>query len=390
MASLGSEGKIWANSGDSHLMEPFDLFHTELPAGLADRMPRSVRDDDGAFETIYVDGQEFRRKLPFTKPGRGMVDPETGLGVVERAPGSNDMRLRLLDLNQEGVWGELVYTSIGMWMHSIRDPLLMLAGCQVINDWAIEYQRFSPRYVCTAMIPTLSVETAVSEVERTVGMGFKIAMLPTSPTLDGPNWNREDWHPLWATLAEAGMHVGFHAGSDPHEADTFNGTYHRGPGGHLMNYYEASYHMQLAAAKLVASGVFERHPTLKCIVSEGGATWVPFMADRLDEAYRQHVNQVWPKFSRLPSEYLYENVYASFQHDRSAPQALIGMGYRNVCWGSDYPHLEGTFGHTQKTLHELFDDVDGAARERITKGAFQELFPHVPPAPPDGVDDPDA
>ncbi len=42
-----------------------------------------------------------------------------------------------------------------------------------------------------------------------------------------------------------------------------------------MNYYEASYHMQLAAAKLVASGVFDRHPTLKCVVSEGGATWVP-------------------------------------------------------------------------------------------------------------------
>ena len=30
------------------------------------------------------------------------------------------------------------------------------------------------------------------------------------------------------------MHVGFHAGSDPHEADTFNGTYHRGPGGHQL------------------------------------------------------------------------------------------------------------------------------------------------------------
>jgi len=378
------EQKIWANSGDSHLMEPFELFRENLPAELADRMPRSELDEDGQFETVHVDGQQFRRKVPFAK--RPMVDPATGKGVVDRAPGSNDMRLRLKDLNQEGVWGELVYTSIGMWMHSMRDPLLMLAGCQVINDWAIEYQRFSPRYVCTAMIPTLSVETAVSEVERTADMGFKIAMLPTSPTIDGPNWNRDDWHPLWAVLAETGMHVGFHAGSDPHEADTFNGTYHRGPGGHLMNYYEASYHMQLAAAKLVASGVFERHPTLKCIVSEGGATWVPFMGDRLDEAYRQHVNQVWPKFSRLPSEYLFENVYASFQHDRSAPQALVAMGYRNVCWGSDYPHLEGTFGHTQKTLRELVADLTPEQRQRITQGAFQELFPHVPPAPADGVE----
>jgi hypothetical protein len=51
-------------------------------------------------------------------------------------------------------------------------------------------------------------------------------------------------------------------------------------------------------------------------------------------------------------------------------------------FGSDYPHLEGTYGHTQKTLHELFDGVDDKVRDRITRGTFEELFPHVS-APPD-------
>jgi predicted TIM-barrel fold metal-dependent hydrolase len=84
----------------------------------------------------------------------------------------------------------------------------------------------------------------------------------------------------------------------------------------------------------------------------------------------------------LPKEILYRQVYASFQHDESAPAALTAMGYPNVMWGSDYPHLEGTYGHTQKTLHELFDNLDPAASERIRFGAFKELFPHVsdPPA----------
>ena len=58
------------------------------------------------------------------------------------------------------------------------------------------------------------------------------------------------------------------------------------------------------------------------------------------------------------------------------------MGYPNVLWGSDYPHIEGTFGHTQKTLHELFDDADPATTERITRGAFLELFPSVGDPPP--------
>jgi predicted TIM-barrel fold metal-dependent hydrolase len=59
------------------------------------------------------------------------------------------------------------------------------------------------------------------------------------------------------------------------------------------------------------------------------------------------------------------------------------MGYQNVMWGSDYPHLEGTYGHTQKTLHELFDSVDGKVRHRITVGAFLDLFPHIGEPPND-------
>jgi hypothetical protein len=43
--------------------------------------------------------------------------------------------------------------------------------------------------------------------------------------------------------------------------------------------------------------------------------------------------------------------------------------------------MEGTWGHTQKTLHELFDDVPDAVRRRITRDAYAELFPSVP-APP--------
>jgi hypothetical protein len=50
-------------------------------------------------------------------------------------------------------------------------------------------------------------------------------------------------------------------------------------------------------------------------------------------------------------------------------------------WGSDYPHMEGTFGHTQETLHGLFDGVPDAVRHRITVGAFLDLFPSVGPPP---------
>ncbi|MDO8364238.1 MAG: amidohydrolase family protein [Actinomycetota bacterium] len=370
--------KIWANSGDSHLVEPADLFTSSLPASLAARMPRSEKDADGQWETVHVDGQAIRRKMP-----RGTLTDADGRTVDDRAPGANDMKLRFVDLDAEGIWAELVYPSIGIWMSSIQDPDLLAAGCRAINDWAFEYQRFSPRYVCTATIPLLSVDTAVAEIHRVADMGFKAAYLSVAPPLGVDDWHYDLWEPMWSALAETGLVIAFHIGTEPHDATTSHGAYFRGPGGALINYTETTYGGQRAVTKMIASGVFDRHPSLKAIVSEGGATWGPFVADRLDEAYRQHGSAVRPKLGRLPSEYLYENVYASFQHDRSAVAAVSAMGWQNVLWGSDYPHLEGTFGHTQETLHGLFDGVAPEVRKRVTVGAFAELFPHVPPAPAD-------
>ena len=164
----------------------------------------------------------------------------------------------------------------------------------------------------------------------------------------------------------------------PIEASTGNAYYNKGRGGALLNFYETTFGGQRAAAAMVASGAFDRYPGLKVIVSEGGATWGPFLADRLDEGYRQHSGAVSPKLRRLPSEYIYSNVYASFQHDRSRGLRLYRRRLEERLFRlRDYPHVEGPFGHTQKTLHELFDDLTEADRYRITRGAFLELFPHV-------------
>ena len=41
-----------------------------------------------------------------------------------------------------------------------------------------------------------------------------------------------------------------------------------------------------------------------------------------------------------------EQVYASFQHDGTAIPTVRAMRYRNVMFGTDFPHLEGTYPHT--------------------------------------------
>jgi len=345
--------KIWANSGDSHVMEPADLWSERLPADLVERAPRTVKDE--RHETIYVDGQTvFRTLNAFAEGGR--------------APGAFDPRLRLADLDEEGVINQVMFPSMGLWVYRMTDQRLWAESARVYNDWLMdEVMSVSPRLVGVAMIPLLETEGAVAELQRAASMGFRAVMMATTPP-EGRDYNQDVWEPLWAAAEEAGMVLAFHvgAGADPRVI--------RGPGAVVINYVETFIPGQRTVAHLVASGALDRHPDLKVFIAEGGASWVPALADRLDEGYRQHGAFATPKLTRLPSEIVNAQVYASFQHDPSAVPALTAMHYPNVLWGDDYPHLEGTYGHTQKTLKELFTGVDEDVADRILRRNFDRLL----------------
>jgi predicted TIM-barrel fold metal-dependent hydrolase len=373
-----NETKIWAHSGDSHFLEPEDLWHQIMPKAQADRMPRTEMISENE-ERVTVDGKSFTRKVPKLFTSKGATG-ETIVELSARPPGSRDVKLRMNDLNDEGIWGEVMYQSIGLWCSLIEDPQLIRDAAWAENEWLVaEVQSVAPdRLVPAALMPILDVADAVAECRHAADVGLHIISLPTGKPAGTRDYNHDSWDPLWAAAVDTGMVVGFHIGTDGgDQAAVFHGA-----GGAVLNYVNTTFGGQYTAMKLVAGGVFDRYPEMKVLVSEGGASWVPFIGDRMNEGYRQHSMFVRPQLNKLPKEYLYSNVYASFQHDESAPAAMSAMGYRNVMWGSDYPHLEGTFGHTQKTLHELFDDVSPEVRHRITRGAFEELFPHVssPPA----------
>jgi predicted TIM-barrel fold metal-dependent hydrolase len=369
--------KLWANSGDSHFLEPEDLWTKELPADLAELCPRAEKDPDGEWETVFVDGQVFRRRLP-------KIAQQEFMAATMRAPGAGDVDLRLVDLDAEGIWTELVFPSLGMWASSFRTPALLRETVKVSNDWAVDtLMKRSPRLIPTAQVSTLDIGDAVVELKRSRDLGYRAVFLPVSPHPLQKDYNRDEWEPFWAAAEDIGMVIAFHIGTEPIDMATggASGVMYRGPGGAVLNYTETTFGGQRAVMKLVASGALDRHPDLKVLVSEGGATWVPFVADRMEEGYRQHAMAVRPKLNRSPKEIIYSQVYASFQHDESAVAAMTGMGYNNVMWGSDYPHMEGTYGHTQQTLHHLFDGVEDKVRERILFGTFNELFPGTPARP---------
>ena len=52
-----------------------------------------------------------------------------------RPPGSRDVQARLADLDDEGIWAEVIYPSLGLWNPLIKDPELVRIACQAENEW---------------------------------------------------------------------------------------------------------------------------------------------------------------------------------------------------------------------------------------------------------------
>ena len=135
----------------------------------------------------------------------------------------------------EGIWGEVIYSSIGLWSSLIEDPELIREAAHAENEWLVsEIQSIAPdRLVPAALMPMLDVDDAVAELHHAAEIGLKIVSLPTGPPAgDATTGTTTAWEPLWAAAEEAGMVIGFHIGTDgADQAAVF-----RGPGGAVLNY----------------------------------------------------------------------------------------------------------------------------------------------------------
>jgi predicted TIM-barrel fold metal-dependent hydrolase len=109
---------------------------------------------------------------------------------------------------------------------------------------------------------------------------------------------------------------------------------------------------------LLWSGAFERHPRLKYVFTEAGVGWIVeklrVLGFKADDPIFKHFTK---DLSLSPAGYFQQNCWigasflprheAHFRHD---------IGVDKLMWGSDYPHLEGTWPNTMKALSETFGD----------------------------------
>ena len=348
-------------SADSHVVEPFDLWQRGLPPAMRERAPR-IEEQDGRW-VFVVEGIPPRKM-----GGTGGATNGDGDEHAERMrSGGWDPDQRVVDLDEDGVWGEVLYPTIALFGFMIPDQELRQACARVYNDWLGETFAPDPRFAAAALIPVQDIDFAVSEIERAASLGLRSAMLPISPP-DDRRYNDAAYDPIWAAAAAHGFPVSFHVGTGA------NPVTERGPGGAVINYVEVGLGAPRTLAYLAASGVLERHPELHVVMVECGAGWLAWLMERMDEAFEEHAGWVKPKLAEPPSFYVRRQGHVTFGNDASGVENRAFTGVEPLLWASDYPHPEGTWPHTRETLARIFGHVSDAEREAITGGTTQSLY----------------
>jgi predicted TIM-barrel fold metal-dependent hydrolase len=162
-----------------------------------------------------------------------------------------------------------------------------------------------------------------------------------------PEYNRKRWEPLWAICDELRMPLVTHVGAGT------NARYSGLEGVALLQIESGGFTSRRAIWWLIFAGVFERHPGLKFVITETPGNWFPSTAAELDAVWAfydakrdEPLNQaLLEQVPRPPSEYMANNVYygASFASPFEVSQAVANCNGTQLLWGSDDPHLEGTF-----------------------------------------------
>jgi predicted TIM-barrel fold metal-dependent hydrolase len=294
--------------------------------------------------------------------------------------GAFDSKRRLQELEADGIVAEVIFPGgsmqtvspfgAGLMTYQFeQDAALWAEGCRAYNRWLAEFCADAPgRRAGVGLVAVEDVAAAVAEVRwlREHGVFGGIA-LPNG-TNGQPLYNHPRYEPLWAACADLAMPLHTHSGWTPN--------YGNHPGSLGIFLQEISWWAHRALWFLIWSGVFERYPRLRLVMTEQGVDWIPSAIAEMDRNYAM------PMFRQLrrtlplpPSQYYARQCFlgASFL-DESAAVARHEIGVGKLLWGSDYPHIEGTWPHTRERLREVFAGVPRDEVVRMLGGNAADVY----------------
>ena len=362
-------------SSDSHVFEPPDLWTTRIDAAFRDRAPRMQR-TDGADQLVVEADQVISGIGLISNAGARFEAPETisGQGRFEDVPrGGYDPVQHLRDMEVDGVAGEVLYPSQGLFYFRVADTALMSAIFRAYNDWLAEFCKTdASRLKGIAMIILDDVQDGIRELERAARLGLGGAMITEYP-LEHRRYDQPEYEPFWAAAQALGMPLSLHT------ATRRQGKI-RGAGDKTLRDASSratkAFYPALSMCDLIFSGVFERYPRLTLAIVEFELAWAPHVLTSMDYTYRERHGEAIYRFKggMRPSDFFHRNIVLSFQEDVIGIRLRDAIGVDNMMWGSDYPHSESTFPRSREILKAILAGVPDDEQAKIVGGNTARVY----------------
>ncbi|MCC7369559.1 MAG: amidohydrolase [Chloroflexi bacterium] len=258
---------------------------------------------------------------------------------------------------------------------SIPDVDYASALCRAFNDFTIEHwlQRDSRFRFAMAICPQDPAQAA-AEIDR-IGSHPQVisVILPCgAPRAFGQRF----YHPIFEACERNNLTVSLHfategSGINPPPTSAGYPTYYAESRQSRPAFY------QVHLASMIFEGWFERFPTLKVAMLEGGFAWVPSYVWKLDQDWKALRWQT-PWVKQLPSETVFSRVRFATQplEEPNPPSAIHPMiewmqGQNTLMFASDYPHWD--WDDPRDTLTQL----DPALRHRIFVENALDCYPKL-------------
>jgi len=293
-----------------------------------------------------------------------------------------DLEVRSNDQNSQGVIGEVVYpnTVPPFFRKSIvtaqppkpEDYELVLAGIRAHNRWLKDFCAEDPdRRAGVGLILPNDLDEAIKDIEFIAEAGLRggvlLPLIPPDCTwlkpLFDPAWDR-----VFAAIQDHDLVMNQHSGQGSPD-------YGGSMVGEALWVTEVAWYCQAGYRHLIMSGVFEKFPNLKYVLTESGCSWAPALLAQMDRIHMgmkagaigelTYGDQEWV-LNQPPSYYASKNCYygASFP-SKADLDGIDQIGVDRVLWGNDYPHYEGTFPYNLESLRLTFDSLPEDHRRRV-------------------------
>jgi predicted TIM-barrel fold metal-dependent hydrolase len=385
-------------SVDDHVMEPKDLWQTELPASLRDRGPRVVQEKvrlvfEGGhygFERNDPDGQlcdlwlydDLVMPTGFLHGPAGVPREEqrnVAATYEDMRPGTYDQHERLADMTLNHVQAGINYPNIfprfcGQGFLEREDKDLALQCLRIYNDWMIDDWcggESEGRLIPLTVVPLWDPKLAAEEVQRCADKGSYAITFSENPSKLGcPTMYSGDWDVLWQVCQDTETTVSMHIGS----SSSMPSTSEDAPLATSMSLYAQN--AEGSMVDWVFSGSLGRFPDLKIAYAESQVGWMPFTFERMDSVWREGRGGVGGVGTVLPSEQARGRAYGCVFDDLFGLKSRHEVGVEQILFETDYPHSDGTFPHSRKVAHDLFVEAGMNADEcyKVLRGNAIEAY----------------